>query len=387
MLGTYLTQVPAMVRKSLRRQSDPTGRSVSANLVPRKAEDLLTFLPPKLPRFKPGDRPLPGVDWELEQLLGVGGFGEVWKARNPLFDNVAPVALKFCLDTKAKERLLRHEAAVLNQVMCQGQHQGIVQLLRTYLSADPPCLEYEYVPDGDLAGIIKEKKLHPDVVGHIMVRLAEIVGFAHRLKPPVVHRDLKPANILVRQTKDKKIILKVTDFGIGGLAASQAIGEASRGTTRGQFLVSALQGAYTPLYASPQQMRGEPPDPRDDVFSLGVIWYQMLTGNLVTGRPGGRKWRDKLAEDRAANNASTCWKVAMRMIPMTVPQMRQYWPRVCGRYWESPVSRNHGQRYLLLNPPRFQALPGSKFSLRSHHNRRSLYINRNHGTSSQTTWV
>ena len=93
----------------------------------------------------------------------------------------------------------------------------------TYLNADPPCLEYEYVPDGDLAGIIKEKKLNPDMVGNIVLRLAEIVGFAHRLNPPVVHRDLKPANILVRQTRDKKIILKVTDFGIGGLAASQAI--------------------------------------------------------------------------------------------------------------------------------------------------------------------
>lgn len=295
-LLTYLTHVPAMIRRSQRRQSDPTGRSVSANRIPRKAEDLLAFLPPKLPRFKPGDRPLPGVDWELETLLGVGGFGEVWKARNPHFDGVAPVALKFCLDSKAKDQLLRHEAVILNQVMRQGKHPGIVHLLHTYLSADPPCLAYEYIEDGDLAGIIKERKPKADTAAKIMLRLAEIVGFAHHLNPPVVHRDLKPANILVRQNTDKKIMLKVADFGIGGLAASQAIGEASRGTNRGKYLLSALQGAYTPLYASPQQMRGDAPDPRDDVFSLGVIWYQMLTGNLVTGRPGGRRWRDKLAD-------------------------------------------------------------------------------------------
>src|SRR5262249_32648647 len=48
---------------------------------------------------------------------------------------------------------------------------------------------------------------------------------------------------------------------------------------------------YTPLYASPQQMAGAAPDPRDDVHALGVIWYQLLTGNLLRGRPGGKSWQ------------------------------------------------------------------------------------------------
>src|SRR5260370_1266418 len=83
-----------------------------------------------------------GGDREVVELLGVGGFGEVWKPRNPHSDGVAPVAWKFCLDATARERLLKHEAAVLNQVMQQGKHEGIVPLLHTYLSADPPCLAY-----------------------------------------------------------------------------------------------------------------------------------------------------------------------------------------------------------------------------------------------------
>src|SRR5205814_9999336 len=66
--------------------------------------------------------------------------------------------------------------------------------------------------------------------------------------------------------------------------------------SQGQFLVTALRGAHTPLYASPQQMRGKDPDPRDDVYSLGVIWYQLLTGNLMSGRPGGTRWTRRLAE-------------------------------------------------------------------------------------------
>src|SRR5262249_27296757 len=59
---------------------------------------------------------------------------------------------------------------------------------------------------------------------------------------------------------------------------------------------SLVRGSYTPLYASPQQVRGEPPDVRDDVHALGVIWYQLLTGDLGTGRPGGVRWRERLAE-------------------------------------------------------------------------------------------
>jgi tetratricopeptide (TPR) repeat protein len=298
----YLVQVPVAVHQSFRRVSDPSGRTAPSLLSLRKADDLVPFLPTQLPRFKPGDRPLPGIDWELVELLGTGGFGEVWKARNPHFENMPPVALKFCLDQTAKDRLLRHEAAVLNQVMRQGRHPGIVTLQHTYLSADPACLEYEYVEGGDLAGLIKDagrrqRGLPPARAAQVVLRLAKAVGHAHRLEPPVVHRDLKPANILVQRTADNKVHFKIADFGIGGVAASQAIEQASRpGTGASQFLSTAVRGSYTPLYASPQQVRGAAPDPRDDVYSLGVIWHQLLTGDPTAGRPGGGRWKLKLAE-------------------------------------------------------------------------------------------
>ena len=62
------------------------------------------------------------------------------------------------------------------------------------------------------------------------------------------------------------------------------------------YLASQLWGSHTPLYASPQQQRGDAPDPRDDVHALGVIWYQLLTGDLTAGRPGGTRWVRRLAE-------------------------------------------------------------------------------------------
>src|SRR5437660_61495 len=83
------------------------------------------LLPARLPHFKVGDRPAGIGDWELEELLGVGGFGEVWKARNANLPD--PVALKFCLDPQAAA-VLRNEAALLGRVMHQGRHPGIVRL-------------------------------------------------------------------------------------------------------------------------------------------------------------------------------------------------------------------------------------------------------------------
>ena len=294
----YLQQVPPLIRRSQRRPADPSGKSVRPGAAFRRPDDLLPLLPPQAPRFKPGDRPLPGADWELVELLGRGGFGEVWKAKNPHFDGVEPVALKFCLDPAAKQRLLRHEAAVLNQVMRQGRHDGIVPLLHTYLSADPPCLAYEYVAGGDLAGWIQETApsggMAPTVAARVVKRLAEIIGFAHGLNPPIVHRDLKPANVLV-QLPGGKMTLKVADFGIGGLAVQQAR-DASRRPTAAAFFTSAVLGSYTLLYASPQQMRGDDPHPSDDVYALGVIWYQLLTGDVTKGCPTGRGWQKRLTD-------------------------------------------------------------------------------------------
>jgi len=299
-LAAYLAAVPASIRRSMRRPSDPSGTTVAASLLPRSADELLRFLPSKLPRFAPGDQPLNGVDWQLEQLLGVGGFGEVWKARNPYLTSAKPVALKFCLNPQTA-RVLRNEAAVLDSVMHQGVHSGIVSLQNTYLRAEIPCLQYEYIEGGDLVGLIREwhcgaAPFHPDQVTKIILELALIAGAAHRATRPIVHRDLKPANILVHASPDGNMTLKVTDFGIGGAAVSQSIRETTRGTSRSQFAASAVQGTFTPLYASPQQMRGDSADPCDDVFSIGVIWYQCLTGDLAGGRPGGSRWRVKLAE-------------------------------------------------------------------------------------------
>ncbi len=129
-----------------------------------------------------------------------------------------------------------------------------------------------------------------------MLRLAEIVAVVQRIDPPIVHRDLKPANILVKRTANGEIAYKITDFGIGGIASSRAIQASRKATSPSQFLTTAVRGSGSYLYASPEQFEGKDPDPRDDVYALGVIWYQMMTGNLNRGPSVGQGWRRRFLD-------------------------------------------------------------------------------------------
>ncbi len=293
----YLSQVPGRIQASLRRPDDPSGRTVPPGLSLRRADDLKQFLPDRMPRFKPGDSPVPGIDLVVEELLGIGGFGEVWRAVHKRRPHAAPVALKFCTDESAA-RSLRKELDLLDRAFSQGRHNGIVELKTAYFEGDTPCLVYEYVDGGDLAALIpdlhRSGKANPLQMSKILCAIAQAVGFAHRLKPPIVHRDLKPQNILVTRSEGKAVF-KVADFGIGGLASDQAIrewsGETKSGVSPGALTQSA--GSCTPLYASRQQRRFGPPDPRDDVYALGVIWFQMLTGDVSKEPPRGGGWKKK----------------------------------------------------------------------------------------------
>ncbi len=201
--------------------------------------------------------------------------------------------------------------------MEHGDHPNVVPLLDALLDGETPWLMYEYVGGGSLADLILRWQSVPDaereaLALHALAQLAHAVGTFHRLAPAVVHRDLKPANILLQVSshqvpspKSKAVgsstwdlglgdlRLMVTDFGIGGVA----VGGPAAGATG--MLGTSLRGTHTPLYASPQQARGDAPDPRDDVHALGVIAFQMLTGKLLDA-PGPRFERELRARSVSA---------------------------------------------------------------------------------------
>jgi len=190
---------------------------------------------------------------------------------------------------------------------------------------------YEYVPGGDLGDVIRtlqprspEDRCQQAIDD--LRQLASAVAHFHKLTPPVVHRDLKPNNILLDSANKR---LRITDFGIGAVAARAALGEEARGggTSVGR-LMSYMCGSHTPLYASPQQRTGSDPDPRDDVHALGVIAFQLLTGDLVAAP--GRAMDDDLRDIGAPEGL-------VALIGRSVAQKADRRPRDA-REWETALA-------------------------------------------------
>lgn len=320
-LELYLTQIPGSIRQSLKRAEDPSGKTVPADLALNTPEDLMKLLPHRVPHFRPG-ADLPGRSgWQLDDLIGAGGFGEVWLARHTFIPNRRG-AVKFCTDPLARAKLTSHEGKVIARVMAQGDHPNVVPLMDAVLDGEAPWLMYEYVGGGNLTDLVHtwqglppaDRERHASAALH---ELAAAVGTFHRLSPPIVHRDLKPSNILLEVASGKvqgvsedgstsaalaprpsplaPARLRITDFGIGGVAVEYMRTHNPRGLSLlTGWLETSLRGSYTPLYASPQQRAGNPPDPRDDVHALGVMGYQMLTGdlNLAPGIDAAEDLRD-----------------------------------------------------------------------------------------------
>ncbi len=193
-------------------------------------------------------------------------------------------AFKFCLDPVSQQRIFENELEnvelVKNELI---DHPNVVKLIDAYLKGDSPWLQYEYIPGGDLGQLVGTWPNDLAVRATLAVKtigiLADTLGHCHNeLSRKVIHRDMKFANVLV----GKNGTLKITDFGISDTQARQALEEARMANATGVSCTtpSLVRWANTPMYASPQQRRGEDSHPSDDVHALGVMLYQMLLRDL-----------------------------------------------------------------------------------------------------------
>jgi serine/threonine-protein kinase len=198
--------------------------------------------------------------YEVLCELGQGAMGVVYKARDPLIDRI--VAIKTINLSLAQDEKTEYEARFYQEAKAAGRlnHPNIVTIYDVGKSDDIAYIAMEFLQGCELRDIMRDGGTMPvDQVLDIVAQVAQGLAYAH--EHDIVHRDVKPSNIMVIQDGHAKI----TDFGIARMASS-----AIR-TQTGMVLGS-------PKYMSPEQVMGKTIDQRSDIFSLGVMLYEMLTG-------------------------------------------------------------------------------------------------------------
>ncbi len=213
--------------------------------------------------------------YRLLEEVGRGGFGYVFRAEHVDLGMVR--AVKVATDQEFT-RQLRREGVVLARL----RHPRIVEVYEADFSHDPPYIVMEYVEGGDLRKLLERGPVPVERAVQIMLDVLEALEHAH--SEGVIHRDIKPSNILL----DSDGRAKVSDFGLGRI-----IEEASMSAAGGRSLLNGSEAASglisgTLRYMSPEQLdprllEGGKLDHGGDLYSLGLVFYEMVTGELPTG--------------------------------------------------------------------------------------------------------
>ncbi|MHC4311837.1 MAG: serine/threonine-protein kinase [Planctomycetota bacterium] len=205
---------------------------------------------------------------EILELLGQGGMGAVYKARQKQLDRL--VALKILPPEVGQDPAFAERFTREARSMAKLSHQHVVTLHE--FGQTEEGLYYfimEFVDGTDLRHVIQSGELSPDEALVIVPKICEALHYAH--KKGIVHRDIKPENILL----DKEGNIKIADFGLARLLDRPATAFT---------LTQAGQRMGTPHYMAPEQIEGaHEVDHRADIYSLGVVFYEMLTGQLPIG--------------------------------------------------------------------------------------------------------
>lgn len=210
------------------------------------------------------------ADWVLERFLGMGSFGEVWEARNPAFPDRR--AVKFFTKPDAAHWIKAEQKTLFHVREQLPKHSNLIEFVDVALGGKPhPYLVLEYANGGSVEEwILRGARERPRIDVRAMME-GIIRGLAQAHEKGVAHRDLKPANILLGGQQD--VVPKIADFGLGRVDLKKSDVSAS---------VSQDGTAGTSMYLPPEAMQAfEKRSPqKDDVFAVGVIWYQLLVNRL-----------------------------------------------------------------------------------------------------------
>ena len=206
--------------------------------------------------------------FEILGLIGKGGMGAVYKARQPGLDRF--IALKILPPAVASDPGFAERFNREARALARLSHPNIVVVYDFGKTGDLHYLVMEFVDGTNLREIERAGRLSPEQALAIVPQICEALQFAHN--EGIVHRDIKPENLLL----DKKGRVKITDFGIAKIVDTPA-GKAA--------LTGAKDVVGTPHYMAPEQIETpQAVDHRADIYSLGVVFYEMLTGELPLGK-------------------------------------------------------------------------------------------------------
>ena len=213
---------------------------------------------------KKGDRI---SEYILEEPLGQGGFGQVWRARHHMWSD-RQVAVKIPTSPEAVRELANE-----GTLQAALHHPGIARTLGMDPSASPPYFITEFVPGKNLRTILEERgPMHPRVVLQTLDAILEILEYAH--SQGVVHQDIKPENVM--RTPEGEI--KLTDFGLGQNVNGESL------LLSASLRSEGAQVAGTLPYIAPEIRDGHGrPDGRSDLYSLGIVFFELLTGKRPAG--------------------------------------------------------------------------------------------------------
>lgn len=219
---------------------------------------------------------LSGGKYELQEELGRGGMGVVFRARHKLMDRV--VAIKMLVDDMGRDDTAQQRFLVEAKAAAALNHPNIIRIYDFDVSQHGfPFIVMDYLQGEPLDAILeREQRLDWRRAVPLFIKVCEALGHAHRRQ--VVHRDIKPSNIMVVSGDDDEEKPVVLDFGIAKLFSQGGKSE-QRLTRTGEIFGS-------PLYMSPEQCMGQATDTRSDIYSLGCLMFETLTGEAPFERSG-----------------------------------------------------------------------------------------------------